>query len=134
MKTNEIFEADYDFSKAKTAQVWKTIVDPFIGKYSMIKVCSGVIKTTIPFTIPTRDAEEKINKLYVFEGSKPVEVSELHAGDLGAVGKLVSTRTGDTLSTKATPVQYGRVDVSVPYTYKRYGQRIRVMKIRFPRL
>lgn len=120
MKTNEIFEADYDFSKAKTAQVWKTIVDPFIGKYSMIKVCSGVIKNDDTLYNSDKDAEEKINKLYVFEGSKPVEVSELHAGDLGAVGKLVSTRTGDTLSTKATPVQYGRVDVSVPYTYKRY--------------
>ena len=120
MKTNEIFEADYNFSKAKTAQVWKTIVDPFIGKYSMIKVCSGVIKNDDTLYNSDKDAEEKINKLYVFEGSKPVEVSELHAGDLGAVGKLVSTRTGDTLSTKATPVQYGRVDVSVPYTYKRY--------------
>ena len=45
MKTNEIFEANYDFSKAKSAYVFKTIVDPFIGKYSLIKVSSGVIKS-----------------------------------------------------------------------------------------
>ena len=43
-KTNEIFEANYDFAKAKSAYVWKTIVDPFLGKYSLIKVASGVIK------------------------------------------------------------------------------------------
>ena len=40
-KTNEIFEANYDFAKAKSAYVWKTIADPFLGKYSLIKVVSG---------------------------------------------------------------------------------------------
>ena len=44
-KTNEIFEANYDFAKTKSAYVWKTIVDPFLGKYSLIKVASGVIKS-----------------------------------------------------------------------------------------
>ena len=43
-RTNEIFEANYDFAKAKTAYVFKTMVDPFIGKYSFVKVCSGVLK------------------------------------------------------------------------------------------
>ena len=45
MKTNEVFEANYDFSKAKSAYVFKTIADVFIGKYSLIKVCSGVFKS-----------------------------------------------------------------------------------------
>ena len=119
-KTNEIFEANYDFSKAKSAQIFKTIVDPFIGKYSMIKVYSGVIKNDDTLYNIDKDSEDRINKLYVFEGSKPVEVSELHAGDIGAIGKLGMARTGDTLSTKATPIRYGKIDVSVPYTYKRY--------------
>lgn len=119
-KTNEIFEADYNFAKAKSAQVFKTIVDPFIGKYSMIKVCSGVIKSDDVIYNIDKDAEQKLNKLYVFEGSKALEVSELHAGDIGAIGKLDKARTGDTLSTKTTPVRYGRIEVSTPYTYKRY--------------
>lgn len=119
-KTNEIFEADYDFAKAKSAQVFKTIVDPFIGKYSLIKVCSGVIKNDDTLYNVDKDTEQKINKLYVFEGSKPVEVSELHAGDIGAIGKLEKARTGDTLSTKAAPIRFGRIEVSTPYTYKRY--------------
>lgn len=119
MKTKEVFEADYDFSKAKSAFIWKTIVDPFIGKYSMIKVASGVIKNDDVLYNEAKDSEERISKLYVMEGSKAVEVTELHAGDIGAIGKL-NAATGDTLSTKATPVAYGRIDVPVPYTYKRY--------------
>lgn len=120
MRTNEIFEANYDFSKAKSGYIFKTIVDPFIGKYSLIKVCSGVIKNDDTLFNFDKDLEEKINKLYVFEGSKPIEVPELHAGDIGAIGKLSHARTGDTLSTKATPIQYGKLDLPVPYTYKRY--------------
>ena len=61
-----------------------------------------------------------VNKLYVFEGSKPIEIPELHAGDIGAIAKLDKARTGDTLSTKATPIRYGKIEVSIPYTYKRY--------------
>ena len=45
MKTNEIFEANFDFSKPKSGFIFKTIVDPFIGRYSLIKVRSGVFKT-----------------------------------------------------------------------------------------
>ncbi len=119
LKTKEVFEADYDFSKAKSAFIWKTIVDPFIGKYSMIKVASGVIKNDDTLYNDSRDSEERVGKLYVMEGSKAVEVTELHAGDIGAIGKL-NASTGDTLSTKNTPIAYGRIDTSVPYTYKRY--------------
>ena len=118
-KTNEIFEADYNFAKAKSAFIFKTIVDPFIGKYSMIKVASGVIKADDTLYDVENDSEFRVSKLYVFEGSKPVEVKELMAGDIGAIGKL-DAATGDTRSTKATPIKYGKVAVSTPYTYKRY--------------
>jgi len=118
-KTNEIFHADYDFAKAKTAYVYKTMVDPFIGKYSLIKVCSGVIKADDVMYNKEQDSESKIGKLYVLQGNKPVEVSELHAGDLGALAKL-SARTGDTLSTKNTPVIFGKTEYSKPYTSKAY--------------
>ena len=120
LKTNEIFEADYDFAKAKSAYIWKTIVDPFIGKYSLIKVCSGVIKADDTIYNKDKDVEEKINKLYVMQGGKAIEVKELHAGDIGAIAKLTAARTGDTLSTKANTIMYGKTDISTPYTYKRY--------------
>ena len=118
-KTNEIFQADYNFSKAKSAYVFKTIADPFIGKYSLIKVCSGVIKSDDVLFNTSSETEEKLNKLYVVRGNKPIEVSELHAGDIGAIGKA-GCKTGDTLSTKAAPVLFGRTEISKPYTYMAY--------------
>lgn len=120
MKTNEIYQANYDFTKAKSAYVFKTIVDPFLGKYSLVKVCSGVIKGDDTLYNTGKETEEKLNKLYVLEGSKPIEVAELHAGDIGAIAKLNTVVTGDTLATKNTPVLFGKTEFSVPYTYKRY--------------
>ena len=90
-----------------------------IGKYSLIKVCSGVIKSNDTMLDVDTDSEEKLNKLYVMVGNKPVEVPELHAGDIGAIAKL-NAKTGDSLATKAVPVMYGKPEISVPYTYKRY--------------
>ena len=119
-KTNEIYQANYDFTKAKSAYVFKTIVDPFLGKYSLIKVCSGVIKGDDTLYNTGKETEEKLNKLYVLEGSKPIEVPELHAGDIGAIAKLNRVATGDTLAVKNTPILYGKTELSVPYTYKRY--------------
>lgn len=120
MKTSEMYHADYDFSKAKSAYIWKTIVDPFIGKYSLIKVNSGVLKTDDLIYNVDRDIEEKIGKIYVLQGNKPIEVSELHAGDIGALAKLTAARTGNSLSTKATTIKFGKFEISTPYTYMRY--------------
>ena len=120
MKTSEIYHADYDFSKAKSAYIWKTIVDPFIGKYSLIKVNSGVLKTDDIIYNVDKDIEEKIGKLYVLQGNKPIEVPELHAGDIGALAKLTAARTGNSLSTRATTIKFGKFEISTPYTYMRY--------------
>ena len=119
-KTNEIFEGNYDFAKAKSAYVFKTMVDPFIGKYSFIKVCSGVLKGDDTLYNGDSDAEAKLGKIYTMVGNKPTEVSELFAGDIGAIAKLANTKTGDTLSTKNTPVMYGKTEYSKPYTYMKY--------------
>jgi len=118
--TNDVFEANYDFSKAKSAYVFKTMVDPFIGKYSLVKVCSGVLKGDDVLYNADTDAEEKPGKLYTLCGNKPAEVSELFAGDIGAMAKLANTNTGDTLSTKATQIAYARTQYSKPYTCMRY--------------
>ena len=119
-KTNEVYQADYNFAKAKSAYVFKTIVDPFIGKYSLIKVNSGVIKTDDVMYNHHKDVEGKIGKLYVMCGSKAEEVKELHAGDIGALAKLTTATTTDSLSTKANPIVYIRTATSTPYTYMRY--------------
>lgn len=120
MKTNEVFEADYNFAKPKSAYIFKTIADPFIGKYSLIKICSGVFKTDDIIYNQDKDVEEKIGRFYVLNGNKPVEVSELHAGDIGAIAKLSKAETADTLSTKANVIRFGAFEISKPYTAMRY--------------
>ena len=109
LKTNEIFEANFDFSKPKSAYIFKTIVDPFIGRYSLIQVRSGVFKTDDTVYDSALESEMRIGKLYIMQGNKSSEVPELHAGDIGAVAKLGDAKTGDTLSTKATPNLLGDI-------------------------
>ena len=120
LKTNEIYEANYDFAKAKSAYVFKTMVDPFIGKYSFVKVCSGVLKGEDVLYNASSEADEKLGKIYTMIGNKPVEVSELFAGDIGAIAKLGNTKTGDTLSAKTMPLLFGKTEYSKPYTYMKY--------------
>lgn len=117
---NEVFEADYDFSKPKSAYIFKTIADPYIGKYSLIKVNSGVLKSEDVLYNYHRDVDEKLGKLYVICGGKVEEVKELHAGDIGALAKMSASLTTDTLSTRKNPVTYLRAAISKPYVYRQY--------------
>lgn len=118
-KSGDSFHADYDENKEMTAKVFKTIADPFIGKFSLIKICSGVLKADSTIYNVAKDTEEKISRLYVLRGKEQIEVKELHAGDIGAIGKL-DVATGDSIATKALPVVYDKPTFSVPYTYMRY--------------
>lgn len=118
--SNEVFQADYDFAKPKSAYIFKTIADPYIGKCSLIKVNSGVLKTDDVLYNYHRDCDEKIGRLYVLRGNKTEEVSELHAGDIGALAKLVNSLTTDSLSTRNNPVAYIRANISKPYVSMRY--------------
>ncbi len=119
-KTQSTFAADYDANKPMTAYVWKTIADPFIGKFSLIKVCSGVLKSDAVIYNANKDTEEKLSRLYVLRGKEQIEVKELYAGDIGAIGKLSDTSTGDTLSTKANPIIYEQPKMPIPYAYQRF--------------
>ncbi|HHT98146.1 MAG TPA: elongation factor G [Clostridiales bacterium] len=119
-KTNEEFEAKFENNQPFSARAFKTISDPFIGKFTLIKVCSGILKADSMVYNANKDTEEKVTRLYVLRGKDQVEVKELHAGDIGAIGRLNDTLTGDTLSTKETPIKYEMFDMAIPYTYKRY--------------
>ena len=119
----DIFEADYLAARPLSAKVFKTIADPFIGKYSLIKICSGILKSDSVIYNSRTDTEEKLSKIYVMQGKTPIEVKELYAGDIGAVAKLSATSTGDTLSTKAAPAIYDKPTFPIPYTCMRYKTR-----------
>jgi elongation factor G len=120
LKTNEPFEANYKEALPMSAQVFKTIADPFIGKFSLIKVCSGILKSDASVYNTDKETEEKLSRLYILRGKEQIEVQELHAGDIGAIGKLSNTTTGDTLSTKGNPIVYEKPEMPKPYTYQRF--------------
>lgn len=118
--TGAEFEGSYDEKAPLSGYIFKTIVDPFIGKYSLVKVCTGVLKNDASVYNYDKQTNEKISKLYVLRGNKPLEVTEAYPGDLCAIGKLGKARTGDTISTKECPVEYEKAEISKPYTYMRY--------------
>ena len=120
MKSGEEVKASYDVSAPVSAYVFKTIVDPFVGRFSLIKVTDGVLKSDSTLYNSNKETEERIGKLYILRGKEQFEVSEINAGDIGAIAKLSVTKTGDTLSLKADPVIFDQADMPVPYTFMRY--------------
>ena len=92
-------------SEPLALMVFKTMTDPFSGRISFFKVISGVVKNDATVENYTRRDQERLSHLSVMQGRKAVEVSELHAGDLGAVAKLRVTLTGDTLGAKGSEIQ-----------------------------
>lgn len=120
ISNGEMVQLKYDCTKHVSAKVFKTIVDPFIGKYSLIKVVTGVLKVGDSIYNINKDLEEKASKLYVLRGKEPIEVKELHAGDIGALTKIDKLSTGDTIAPKGATVIYNPPEISTPYTYKRY--------------
>jgi elongation factor G len=99
-----------------SAFVFKTIADPHAGRISLFRVYSGVLKSDSTAHNSTRDLPERIGALVVLQGKTQAQVSELQAGDIGAVVKLKETQTGDTLCDKAAPVVYPPVKFPEPAT------------------
>ena len=94
--------------------VFKTVSDAFAGRISFFKVFSGVVKTEAGVQNFTKNSGEKLAHLSIMQGKNQVPVSDLHAGDIGAVAKLRDTLTGDTLGDKAAPIQYPPVKLPEP--------------------
>jgi elongation factor G len=86
------------------ALVFKTVVDPFAGKLSLVRVYSGTLKSDSSVYNATKQTKEKIGSLFHVQGKKQVSVQALTAGQIGAVAKLKETLTGDTLCAEAQPI------------------------------
>ena len=94
--------------------VFKTVSDAFAGRISYFKVFSGVLKNESTMQNFSRGSAEKLSHISILQGKTAVPVTELHAGDIGAVAKLKDTLTGDTLGDKAAPILYPRVKLPEP--------------------
>jgi elongation factor G len=103
-KKGELVTFDRRAEAFPSALVFKTFSDPFSGRVSLFRVYSGTFTSDHPYWNTTKDHEERVGKLQLIQGKQQVPVSELRAGDIGAVAKLKDVHTGDTLATNQHPI------------------------------
>ena len=113
-KGGEDEERTCDPSGPLTAFVFKTLSDPFVGHITMFRVFSGKIRPDSSAHNSTQGTDERIGQLFVLNGKEHESMSEVPAGDIGAVAKLPHTHTGDTFATKDDPVQLPPVELPEP--------------------
>ncbi len=99
-----------------TAFVFKTIVDPYVGKLSLFKVYSGSIKKDMLLYNPKTESVEKVSNLFVLRGNEQLEVDVLNAGAIGAIPKLSNTSTGDSLCEKGREIKLNK-EVFLPKSH-----------------
>ncbi len=113
-KTDDPVEINLDKNDPLSAFVFKTIADPYVGRLSIFKVTSGVIKKDTMVKNVNKNIAEKIGKVYILRGKDQIEVPELQAGDIGAVAKLQNTGTNDTLASADRPIQIEPISYPSP--------------------
>ncbi|WP_321478203.1 elongation factor G [uncultured Paludibaculum sp.] len=97
-----------------TAYVFKTVADPFSGRLSFFKVCTGVLKNDINLVDMRSKSQERLAHISVPMGKTLQPVNELHAGDIGVVAKLKDVLTADTLCEKGDSIEYPKVQIPEP--------------------
>ena len=100
-----------------SAFVFKTIVDPFVGKISVMKVITGKINSGTEVYNERIGKTEKLGKLFFLRGKEQLELNYAEAGDIVAVAKLQNTKSGDTLCDKSDVVRYLPLDFPSPTFY-----------------
>ena len=89
-----------------SAQVFKTMADPFVGKLSLLKVMSGTLTPETVLYNVNAEKTEKTGTIYMQRGKKQTTTTKVCAGDICALAKLTSVATGNTLCEQAKPIQY----------------------------
>ncbi len=104
--TGEAETRSHDPGAPFSAYVFKTIIDPFSGRLSIMRVVSGKIATDIGVYNSNKQGKEKIGHLFRLEGKKQEAVREASAGEIVAAAKLKAVSSGDTLCDERSPIQY----------------------------
>lgn len=116
--TNPVSNADEKRKPAEnepfSALVFKTMADPFVGKLTIFRVFSGVIKSDSQVYNASKGVTERVGQLFIMKGKAQEPASEISAGDIGAVAKLQETFTGQTLSDKDKPIIYPAINFPKP--------------------
>ncbi|MGZ5332303.1 MAG: elongation factor G, partial [Solirubrobacterales bacterium] len=107
-------EIEPDESGPAIAYVFKTLADPYAGRLNLFRVLSGVLKSDSHVVNTTKKAKERMGHLTVPAGKEHEQVTELGAGDIGAVGKLRQTHAGDVLAEKESKASFPPLDLPSP--------------------
>ncbi len=94
--------------------IFKTIIDPFLGRLSYVRVCSGTVEADKPLYNASRQTKEKGGHLFSIFGKKYQAVPRASAGDIIAIGKLKDSLTGDTLCDEQSPIRYPALAATRP--------------------
>ena len=101
-----------------SAFVFKTVADPFVGKLSLLKVCSGTLTSGTALYNANAEKPEKAGGLFLMRGKNQVNVGQVNAGDIAALSKLQLTNTGDTLCDANNPVRFEKIEFPEPCVQK----------------
>ncbi|MBR1807495.1 MAG: GTP-binding protein, partial [Selenomonadaceae bacterium] len=113
-KSDELVERK--ISEPFSGQIFKTMVDPFVGRMSYVRVISGDMKGDATYQLfgERSEGQERLSGLFTMQGKKQIPVDVAHAGDIVVTSKLANAKTGDTLCDKAAPIKYERIKYPEP--------------------
>lgn len=111
-KTEEIIEPVSE--SPLTAMVFKTLLDPHVGKISYFRVYSGVLSSNSQVWNSSKETNERIGQLFIVRGKAQETMPQIEAGDIGAVVRLSVTGTGDSLCLRERPLQFAPIEFPQP--------------------
>lgn len=112
--TNKEVTIEWNPTVPFSAQVFKTVADPFVGKLNYVRVFTGSLKSGMTVLNTVTGEKERIGGLYLMKGKKQEPTDEIVAGDIGAVNKLSNTGTGDTLTDESNPIRFDGIPFPKP--------------------
>lgn len=114
VKLEDDKEAKASDSDPLVALVFKTVSEAHVGELSYVRVFSGVLEPGEEVTNATQNNSERIGQMFILNGKEKKGIERLHAGDLGALVKLKSTHTGDTLCKKGNSLKLPKIEFPEP--------------------
>jgi len=112
--TGEAMQRRGEIAEPFSARVFKTTIDPFVGRLTYVRVFSGSLQADTGFYNSSRNAKEKGGTLFFAFGKKYTSVDRIAAGDIAAIGKLKDTQTGDTICDDKHPILYSKIPLKRP--------------------
>ncbi|MCK4912317.1 MAG: GTP-binding protein, partial [Candidatus Omnitrophica bacterium] len=109
-KASEDIQIEPKVDAPFSAQVFKTVVDPFVGQLTIFRVFSGQLNSNSEFYDTTKGSKEKFGQLYSLQGKQQSAKEKVFAGDIAAVAKLKNAETQDTICDSSRIVEFPKVN------------------------